>query len=74
MLRGSVDVKARNIQRHWDVKVHVALNIPRHWDVKLNELPKEILMLQPLLLLLLLLLYVLNHVLIVGRKRPPMIT
>ena len=39
MLRGSADVKALNIQRHWDIKVHVALNIPRHWDVKLNELP-----------------------------------
>ena len=60
MLRRSADVKALNIQRHWDVKVHVALNIPRHWDVKLNELPKEILMLLPLLLLLLLLLYVLT--------------
>ena len=60
MLRGSVDVKALNIHRHWDVNVHVALNIPRHWDVKLNELPKEILMLLPLLLLLLLLLYVLT--------------
>ena len=36
MLRGSVDVNALNIHRHWDVKVHVALNIPRHWDVKLN--------------------------------------
>ena len=71
MLRGSVDVKALNIQRHWDVKVHVALHIPRHWDVKLNELPKEILMLLPLLLLLLLLLYVLNHVLIWGREAPP---
>ena len=72
MLRGSADVKALNIQRHWDVKVHVALNIPRHWDVKLNELPKEILMPLPLLLLLLLLLYVLNHVLIYGgAKRPP---
>ena len=73
MLRGSVDVKALNIQRHWDVKVliHVALNIPRHWDVKLNELPKEILMLLPLLLLLLLLLYVLNHVLLWGREASP---
>ena len=60
MLRGSADVKALNIQRHWDVNVHVALNIHRHWDVKLNELPKEILMLLPLLLLLLLLLYVLT--------------
>ena len=59
MLRGSADVKALSIHRHWDVKVHVALNIPRQWDVKLNELPKEILMLLPLLLLLLLLLYVL---------------
>ena len=71
MLRGSADVKALNIQRHWDVNVHVALNIHRHWDVKLNELPKEILMLLPLLLLLLLLLYVLYHVLIRGREAPP---
>ena len=37
MLRGSADVKTLNIQRHWDVKVHVALIIPRHWDIKLNE-------------------------------------
>ena len=59
MLRGSADVKALNIQRHWDVNVHVALNIPRHWDVKLNELPKEILMLLPLLPLLLLLMLLL---------------
>ena len=71
MLRGSVDVKALGIHRHWDVNVHVALNIPRHWDVKLNELPKEILMLLPLLLLLLLLLYVFYHVLIRGREAPP---
>ena len=71
MLRGSADVEALNIQRHWDVKVHVALNIPRHWDVKLNELPKEILMLLPLLLLLLLLLYVLYHVLVQGREATP---
>ena len=70
MLRGSADVKTLNIQRHWDVKVHFALNIPRHWDVKLNELPKEILMLLPLLLML----YVLCHVLIRGAKRPFIIT
>ena len=59
MSRGLADVKALNIQRHWDINVHVALNIPRHWDAKLNELPKEILMLLPLPLLLLLLLSVL---------------
>ena len=40
-----------------DVK---GLNIPQHRDVKLNELPKQIFMLLPLLLLLLLLLYVLT--------------
>ena len=39
---------------------HVAHNIPRHRDVLLNELPKQIFMLLPLLLLLLLLLYVLT--------------
>ena len=33
-----------------DVKDHVALNIPQHRDVKLNELPKQIFMLLPLLL------------------------
>ena len=43
---------------------HAALNIPQHRNVKLNELPKQIFMLLPLLLLLLLLLYVLHHVLI----------
>ena len=51
-----------------DVK---ALNIPRQRDVKLNELPKQIFMLLPLLLLLLLLLYVLYNVLIRGREAPP---
>ena len=55
-----MDVKALNIHKRWDVDV--ALNIPRHSDVKLNELPKKILMLLPLLLLLLRL-YVLYHVL-----------
>ena len=33
-----------------DVNDHVALNIPQHRDVKLNELPKQIFMLLPLLL------------------------
>ena len=33
-----------------DVSDHVALNIPQHRDVKLNELPKQIFMLLPLLL------------------------
>ena len=42
-----------------DVKVYLGLNIHRLMDVKLNELPKQILMLLPLLLLL----YVLYHVL-----------
>ena len=32
-----------------DVNDHVALNIPQHQDVKLNELPKQIFMLLPLL-------------------------
>ena len=40
-----------------------ALSNPGQRDAKLNELPKQIFMLQPLLLLLLLLLYVLYHVL-----------
>ena len=56
MLRGQRDVKV--------------LNIARQSDVKLNELPKQICMLLPLLLLLLLLLYVLYHVLIRGREVP----
>ena len=37
-----------------------ALSIHRHMNAKLNELPKQIFMLLPLLLLLLLLLYVLT--------------
>ena len=44
------------------------LGIPRHRDAKLNELPKQIFVLLPLLLLLLLLLYVLYHVIIRGRE------
>ena len=56
---------------------HVAHNIPRHRDVLLNELPKQIFMLLPLLLLLLLLLYVLQYLtmyLYGGAKRPRMST
>ena len=60
MLRGQVDVKAINIHRQVDVKLH--------------ELAKQILLLLPLLLLLLLLLYVLDHVLIRGCNAPLGIT
>ena len=53
---------------------HVAHNIPRHRDVLLNELPKQIFMLLPLLLLLLLLLHVLYLYLYSCAKRPLIIT
>ena len=45
-------------------------NIQQNLDVKLNELPKQIFMLLPVMILLLLVLYVLYYVLIRGHEAP----